>query len=78
MDILIFGAGSIGNHLANASKRLNWSVTILDIDPKALQRTKGEIYPQRYGSWDESIKLIDNIENVFSNSIFIFICFCAR
>ena len=64
MDILIFGAGSIGNHLANASKRLNWSVTILDIDPKALQRTKEEIYPQRYGSWDESIKLIDNIENL--------------
>ena len=64
MNILIFGAGSIGNHLANASKRLNWNVTILDIDPKALERTKEEIYPQRYGSWDTSINLIDNIDKL--------------
>ena len=73
MDILIFGAGSIGNHLANASKRLNWSVTILDIDPKALQRTKEEIYPQRYGDWNDKINLIsiDNVRGKKFDLVFI-------
>ena len=45
MNVLIFGAGSIGNHLANASRNLDWNVTIFDIDQKALKRTKEEIYP---------------------------------
>ncbi len=64
MDVLIFGAGSIGNHLANASRNLDWDVTIFDIDQKALKRTKEEIYPGRYGRWDESIRLIDNLEEL--------------
>tara|TARA_B100002019_G_C21232057_1_gene580590 strand:+ start:95 stop:1156 length:1062 start_codon:yes stop_codon:yes gene_type:complete len=64
MDVLIFGAGSIGNHLANASRNLEWNVTIFDIDPKALKRTKQEIYPGRYLKWDNSIKLIDNLEEL--------------
>ncbi|MDO8594517.1 MAG: Gfo/Idh/MocA family oxidoreductase [bacterium] len=57
MHIKIIGAGSIGNHLAQASRRMGWGVTIVDVDEKALLRTKNEIYPTRYGAWDSAIKL---------------------
>ena len=30
---------------------------MFDVDPEALRRMREEIYPQRYGSWDESIGL---------------------
>lgn len=60
MKVKIFGAGSIGNHLANASRRLGWDVAICDLDPEALNRTKNEIYPGRYGEWDENISLYHN------------------
>jgi len=53
----IIGAGSIGNHLAQASRRMGWSVCVVDADPKALERMKNDIYPKRYGIWDEEIKL---------------------
>ncbi|MGP1358607.1 Gfo/Idh/MocA family protein [Roseicyclus sp.] len=56
-NVKIIGAGSIGNHLANASRRQGWSVTVCDIDAAALERTRTEIYPARYGSWDEAITL---------------------
>ena len=55
--VKILGAGSIGNHLANAARRLGWNVTLCDLDPAALQRTKEQIYPSRYGQWDETIQL---------------------
>ena len=57
MKIKIVGAGSIGNHLANAARRLNWAVDLVDIDPAALDRARNEIYPARYGSWDDAIGL---------------------
>ena len=57
MKFKIIGAGSIGNHLAHAARCLKWEVTVCDIDPEALRRMREEIYPQRYGSWDESIGL---------------------
>ena len=53
----IVGAGSIGNHLANAARQLGWDVVLCDVDPEALARTREEIHPQRYGAWDESIDL---------------------
>lgn len=56
-NVLIYGAGSIGNHLAHASRSKGWCVTICDIDSQALARTKEQIYPLRYGSWDAEIKL---------------------
>ena len=56
-SVLIYGAGSIGNHLAHACRCKDWQVTIVDIDPEALQRTKEAIYPERYGQWDEGIML---------------------
>lgn len=58
----IFGAGSIGNHLTYAFRNKGWHVTLSDIDPKALERTKNEIYKSRYGSWDDAIKLADSRE----------------
>ena len=53
----IFGAGSIGNHLAQACRRAGWEVLIVDNDEAALKRTKEDIYPKRYGAWDQEIKL---------------------
>ena len=38
-------------------RALGWSVDIVDVDGSALTRTKNEIYPKRYGAWDESIRL---------------------
>lgn len=55
--VKIFGAGSIGNHLANACRTKGWDVLICDKDPEALARTKNDIYPARYGAWDGNIKL---------------------
>ena len=56
-NVKILGAGSIGNHLAHASRTLGWQVTLCDVDRAALDRTRLEIYPARYGQWDESIQL---------------------
>jgi predicted dehydrogenase len=56
-NVKILGAGSIGNHLAHASRSLGWNVTLCDLDPAALDRTKSMIYPTRYGRWDNAIKL---------------------
>lgn len=57
MKVKIYGAGSIGNHLAYASRSLGWEVHLCDIDEAALVRTKEQIYPRRYGKWDETIQL---------------------
>jgi len=55
--VKIYGAGSIGNHLAHASRAMGWDVLICDIDAAALERTKTIIYPSRYGAWDTNISL---------------------
>lgn len=59
MKVKIYGAGSIGNHLAQASRRMGWDVVVVDKDPAALKRMKDEIYPTRYGAWDQKIKLYE-------------------
>jgi predicted dehydrogenase len=59
-SIRIVGAGSIGNHLANAARTRGWNVVLTDIDPKALERARNEIYPGRYGAWDPAITLKDS------------------
>ena len=59
MKVKIYGAGSIGNHLCNASRSLGWQVDLCDIDVAALERTRNEIYPARYGKWDDEIRLFD-------------------
>ena len=53
----IYGAGSIGNHISHAARKLNWNVLLCDIDENALKRTKNDIYPSRYGKWDPKINL---------------------
>ncbi|MBI2082697.1 MAG: Gfo/Idh/MocA family oxidoreductase [Deltaproteobacteria bacterium] len=55
--VKILGAGSIGNHLAQAARRMGWDVTLCDVDPEALRRTQASIYPSRYGQWDKGIQL---------------------
>lgn len=57
VSVKIYGAGSIGNHLAHACRRNGWNVCIVDIDPKALKRMRADIYPERYDVWDKEIKL---------------------
>lgn len=55
--VKIYGAGSIGNHLCNAARRLGHDVDLCDVDAAALRRTRESIYPGRYGKWDEAIGL---------------------
>lgn len=57
MKARIFGAGSIGNHLSHALRNFDYEVEVIDIDEKALYRMQNDIYPTRYGAWDEKIKL---------------------
>lgn len=57
MKVKVLGAGSIGNHLANASRSLGWDVVLSDVDASALERTRTQIYPGRYGKWDDQIRL---------------------
>ena len=57
MRVKIFGAGSIGNHLAYGCRRRGAEVTLCDVDAAALERTRHEIYPSRYGAWDEQLRL---------------------
>lgn len=54
--IKIIGAGSIGNHIANAARSRGWSVTLTDNDPDALRRARESLYPSRYGAWDDAIE----------------------
>ena len=58
-SVKVFGAGSIGNHLAHACRSKDWDVTIADIDEASLSRAREEIYPSRYGQWDEAIRLVN-------------------
>ena len=62
--VKIVGAGSIGNHLAHGARRLGWDVAVCDVDPAALERTRHEIFPSRYGSWDDAIRLASPAELV--------------
>ena len=57
-NILIFGAGSIGTHHANAARTLNCNVFICDIDIFKFEYMKKNLYPKRYGSWDNKIKFV--------------------
>ncbi len=53
----IYGAGSIGNHMAHAARQLDWEVVVCDVSDVALERMKNEIYPSRYGAWDPDIQI---------------------
>jgi predicted dehydrogenase len=55
--VKIVGAGSIGTHHAHAARQLGWDVTVVDVEPGPLERMRTQLFPSRYGSWDESIRL---------------------
>ena len=57
-NVLIFGAGSIGNHMAYASRKLKLNVDITDISVNALKRMRNQIFVDRYGKWDSKINLV--------------------
>lgn len=65
-NVLIFGAGSIGNHMAFASRKLGLNVDITDVSIIALKRMRSQIFVSRYGKWDYNINLIP-IKDVFKN-----------
>lgn len=71
--IKIYGAGSIGNHIANAARSREWDVLLTDVDSAALKRTRNEIYPGRYGDWDEKIKLGNSREALSEPADVVFI-----
>jgi predicted dehydrogenase len=56
-NVKIYGAGSIGNHLAHGCRGKGWQVLMCDLDQQALERTRDDIYPSRYGQWDPQIRL---------------------
>ncbi len=56
--ILIFGAGSIGNHMTNAALILGYEIYITDKSSSALTRMKEEVFKKRYGYWSEKINII--------------------
>ncbi len=58
--VKIYGAGSIGNHMAHASRALGWDVVVCDVSDAALARMREEIYPARYGAWDPAIIQVAN------------------
>ena len=57
VQVKVIGAGSIGNHLTHACRNKGWEVCVVDKDSEALERMRKEIYPSRYGAWDDSIQL---------------------
>ncbi|OUX64068.1 MAG: hypothetical protein CBE41_04170 [Gammaproteobacteria bacterium TMED281] len=71
--LIIFGAGSIGNHYANAAKKLGLDVEVFDTSEAALLRMKKQIYPERYGKWDDSIKLLNYKPELFSENDLVLI-----
>lgn len=72
-NIKIYGAGSIGNHLAYSSSILKNNIEIVDKDPNALRRMMNNIYPSRYGKWNNKIKLtlLENDKNFTHDYYFI-------
>ena len=72
-NVKIYGAGSIGNHLSHAARALDWNVDLCDIDDAALRRTREDIYPTRYGAWDDGINLhtLDTVKRGGYDLIFI-------
>ena len=73
MKVKVHGAGSIGNHLSHAARSLGWSVDLCDVDPAALARTRTQIFPARYGKWDEGIRLLESREAPRGGYDFIFV-----
>jgi predicted dehydrogenase len=57
VKVKIIGAGSIGTHHAHACRRLGWDVLVTDVSAPALDRMRTQLFPQRYGHWDNGVRL---------------------
>lgn len=44
---------------------------MIDTDPQALERTRTMIYPERYGQWDDKIRLTSNAGDQTFHAVFI-------
>ena len=66
--VLIFGAGSIGTHHANAARQLNCEVTICDINNSKFDYMRENLYPSRYNKWDNAIKF-RLLKDIFKNKV---------
>ena len=64
----IIGAGSIGNHLGYSFSNYNWEVHVLDIDIKAVDRFKKEIFPSRYGRTPSEFFFYTNYDEFLKES----------
>ena len=76
MKVKIYGAGSIGNHLANASRSLGWEVDICDIDEKALK--KGAIIiseTNKNYKYDKYLNQYISTQKKYSNTLITFFKF---
>jgi len=69
MNVIVFGAGSVGAHHTFAARENNLSVTLIDPDGAALERFQKDIYPNRYGAFDSNITLCNSIEDVELDTI---------
>ena len=74
LKVKIIGAGSSGNHYAYACRKKGWEIVLSDNDPEALKRTRNEIYPDRYGRWDEGIRLINSNEDMERSCDIVILC----
>ena len=63
---LIIGSGSVGNHLAYGCRTKDWGVVVFDRDDVALDRMRTEIFPSRYGCWDQEIELVNEFPDTGS------------
>ena len=66
--VLIFGAGSIGTHHANAARQLKCEVTICDINKSKFDYMRDNLYPSRYNKWDNAIKF-RLLKDIFKNKV---------
>lgn len=59
--------------MAHAARRRGFQVTLTDNDPAALERARLEIYPSRYGQWDNEIQLKDSRQAASDPADIVFI-----
>ncbi len=64
---MIFGAGSLGNHLTNAGLKDGYEIYITDKSDIALSRMEKQLFKKRYGYWSKHINLVKtkDIKKIF-------------
>lgn len=71
LEVVIFGAGSVGAHYARAWSKSGANVTVFDVDVGAVLRFSSSLWPQRYGQfpanvtcrlWEPNSVLVDKFD----------------